>query len=72
MNFIKAKYLKGSVPSGRSYTFKTEDTVTSGDIVLSGDSKLLVIDEPVDRKWLETYGERNVKEVKKMKAEELR
>lgn len=62
MNYIKAKY---SVP-GQSYTFKTEDEVKPGDIVVNDKgTKLIVTDETVDMAWVETYGADKVAVVKK-------
>ena len=57
MNYIKAKY---TIP-GRSYTFKTEDSVKAGDAVV----KLTVTDESVDMAWVETYGVNKVAAVRK-------
>lgn len=69
MNYIKAKY---TIP-GRSYTFKTEDSVKAGDIVVnSKGAKLTVTDETVDMKWVDTYGADKVAVVKKYEAPEKR
>lgn len=62
MNYIKAKFSS----SGRSYTFKTEDNVKSGDIVVNDKgTKLTVVDEPVDAGWIMAYGAGKVAVVKK-------
>lgn len=62
MNYIKAKY---TIP-GRSYTFKTEDSVKAGDTVVNDKgAKLTVTDETVDMKWVDTYGADKVAVVKK-------
>nr|DAU92198.1 MAG TPA: hypothetical protein [Bacteriophage sp.] len=62
MQYIKAKY-GGST---RSYTFKTEDYVKAGDMVVNAKgAKLMVTDETVDMKWVETYGADKVAVVKK-------
>lgn len=62
MNYIKAKY---TVP-GRNYTFRTEDDVKPGDIVVnSKGTKLTVSDEPVDMAWVEVYDADKVSVVKK-------
>ena len=67
MNYIKAKY---TIP-GRSYTFKTEDSVKAGDTVVNAkDAKLTVTDETVDMKWVETYGADKVAIVKKCEESE--
>ena len=57
MQFIKAKFMKDNQPAGRSYTYKTEDDIKADDIVTNEKgSKLVVVDEPVDMTWVETYG----------------
>ena len=62
MNYIKAKY---TIP-GRSYTFKTEDSVKAGDTVVNAKgAKLTVTDEAADMAWVETYGADKVAIVKK-------
>ena len=62
MNYIKAKY---TIP-GRSYTFKTEDSVKAGDTVVNAKgAKLTVTDETADMAWVETYGADKVAVVKK-------
>lgn len=67
MNYIKAKY---TIP-GRSYTFKTEDSVKAGDMVVNAKgAKLTVTDETVDMKWVETYGADKVAIVKKFEGSE--
>ena len=67
MNYIKAKFHH----SQRSYTFRTPDEVKAGDTVMnSKGQKLTVIDEPVDMKWVETYGEDGLTIVAKVESEE--
>jgi hypothetical protein len=67
MNYIKAKY---TIP-GRSYTFKTEDSVKAGDTVVNAKgAKLTVTDETVDMKLVETYGADKVAIVKKCEESE--
>lgn len=62
MTYIKAKYES----SNRSYTFRTEDSVSAGDIVVNAKGqKLTVVDESVDMAWVETYGADKVAVVKK-------
>ena len=62
MNYIKAKFQN----STRSYVYRTEDSVKSGDTVVNAKGvKLTVTDESVDMKWVETYGADNVAVVKK-------
>ena len=66
MQFIKAKFLKDNQPTGRSYTFKTDDDVRVGDFVTNDKgSKLVVVDEEVDMTWVETYGADKIGVVKK-------
>ena len=65
--YIKAKYLKNDIPTGRSYTFRCEDTISANDKVETADGKhLIVVDEPVDMEWVETYGADKVAVVKKV------
>ena len=66
MQYIKAKFMKNDKPTGRAYTYRTEDDVKSGDIVAdSKGSKLVVVDEPVDVEWIRAYGAEKVGIVKK-------
>lgn len=69
MNYIKAKYPN----STRSYTYRTDDDVKAGDMVVNAKgAKLMVTDETVDMKWVETYGADKVAVVKKYEAPEKR
>lgn len=62
MQYIKAKFPN----STRSYVYRTEDSVKSGDTVVNTKgAKLTVTDESVDMKWVETYGADKVAVVKK-------
>lgn len=72
MMLIKAKFLKGDKPSGRAYTYSSNDWVSPGDIVVNvKGNKLVVVDEPVDMEWVQTYGKENLKEVvKKVEVDE--
>lgn len=66
MQFIKAKFLKDNQPTGRAYTYKTEDDVKVGDFVTNEKgSKLIVVDEPVDSAWIMAYGADKISVVKK-------
>lgn len=66
MNYIKARFLKGDKPSGRAYTYRSEDELKAGDMVTDAKgSKLVVVDEPVDMEWVKTYGADKVAVVKK-------
>lgn len=65
MHYIKAKYEK----SLKSYTYKTDSDVVSGDIVQTEKGvKLTVVDEQVDMDWVREYGERKVAVVKKVEV----
>ena len=62
MQYIKAKFQN----STRSYVYRTEDSVKSGDTVVNAKgAKLTVTDETVDMKWVETYGADKMAIVKK-------
>lgn len=66
MNYIKAKFIKDGKPYGKSYTYKTEDEVQPGDMVVnSKGAKLMVVDETVDAGWILVYGDIRVGVVKK-------
>lgn len=61
MMLIKARFLKQDKPSRRAYTYRTKDDVKPGDIVTDAKgSKLVVMDDPVDMGWVETYGEEKI------------
>lgn len=65
MNYIKAKFLKDDKSSGRAYTYRTEDDVKPGDLVMDPKgSKLIVVDE-ADMEWVDSYGKDKVTVVKK-------
>ena len=67
MNYIRAKFPN----SIRSYVYRTEDSVKSGDTVVNADgAKLTVTDESVDMKWVETYGADKMAVVKKYEEPE--
>ena len=67
MNYIKAKFPN----STRSYVYRTEDSVKSGDTVVNANgANLTVTDESVDMKWVETYGSDNMAVVKKYEESE--
>ena len=66
MQYIKAKFLKEDKPTGKAYTYRTEDDVKPDDIVTdSKGSKLVVVDEPVEAKWILVHGADKVSIVKK-------
>src|SRR5574344_222105 len=67
MTYIKAKYSKNDIPAGRAYTYRSEENLSVGDKVETADGKhLIVVDEPVDMEWAETYGSDKVAVVKKV------
>lgn len=72
MQYIKVKFLKSGQPAGRSYTYKSRLNLEPGDKVeLPGGKHAVVVDEPVDMAWVQTYGEENLKEIeKKVEVEE--
>lgn len=62
MQYIKAKFEN----SKKSYTYRTEDDVKPGDIVINDKgSKLTVVDEPVSSGFVEAFGADNIAVVKK-------
>ena len=68
MNYIKAKFPN----STRSYVYRTEDSVKSGDTVVNAKGvKLTVTDETVDMKWVKTYGDDKTAVVKKYEESEV-
>lgn len=77
MQYIKAKFLKDGKPTGRAYTYKAADDVNAGDVVKNvNGTKLVVLSEPVDEGWIQSYGAENIAtvekyvEVKKEESEE--
>lgn len=67
MQYIKAKFPN----STRSYTYRTEDSVKTGDTVVNAKgTKLTVTDESVDIALVETYGADKVAIVKKYEEPE--
>lgn len=66
MQYIKAKYMKQENPIGRAYTFKIYEDVKPGDIVEdTKGSHLIIVDDPVDEEWIQTYGIEKIALVKK-------
>lgn len=61
MNYIEAKYPHQS----RSYTFKTEDTISAGDTVVTEKGAKLTVVGEADMAWVETYGADKLAVVKK-------
>ena len=72
MNFFKVKFLKNGQAQGRSYTYKSSLELAPGDKVeFPGGSHGVVMDEPVDMEWVESYGADKLKEiVRKVEVEE--
>ena len=72
MQFVKAKFIKDNQPTGRFYTYKTDDDVKVGDFVSNDKgSKLVVVDEPVDSAWIMAYGADKLGVVKKYVEPEM-
>ena len=65
MNYIKAKY-QGS---NRAYTFKTADSVVTGDTVETADGKHLEVVGQSDMEWAESYGVEKIVAVKKVEVD---
>lgn len=66
MNFYKVKFLKNGQAQGRTYTYKSSLELVPGDKVeLPSGSHGVVVNEPVDLTWVETYGEEKLKEIAK-------
>lgn len=68
MKFYKAKYLKNNAPTGRSYTFKSEEFLWPGNKAETPDGKhVQIVDEPIDMDmdWVETHGVDKVVVIKK-------
>lgn len=64
--FVKARFIKGEAPTGRAYTYRSNDALKAGDIVTNDrGNKLVVVDEKVDMAWLNNYGINNLATVKK-------
>lgn len=62
--YIKIKFLKNSQPSGRAYTYRTPVDVAPGDTVQIDSTKTgVVVDEPVDMEWVESYGAERIKSI---------
>jgi hypothetical protein len=62
--YIKVRFLHGDKSSGRAYCYKTDIDVKPGDIVqINSDSRGIVVDEPVDMGWVESYGSDKIKKI---------
>lgn len=71
MQYIKAKFLKENKITGRAYTYRTEDDVKVGDIVIDDrGSKLVVVDEPVEHELIRMLGTEKIRIVKKYDVEQ--
>lgn len=61
MKYIKAKFLKGDKPVGRSYTYKAPIDATVGDILQNvNGTKLVITEDEVSEEWVDAYGEQNI------------
>ena len=66
MQFIRAKFMKDNQPTGKAYTYRAADDVNAGDIVKNvNGTKLVVLSEPVDEGWIQSYGAENIATVEK-------
>ncbi len=66
MHFYKVKFLKNGQAQVRAYTYKSSLDLVPGDKVeLPNGNHGLVLDEPVDMAWVETYGVDKLKEIVK-------
>ena len=64
MNFVKVKFLKDGIVSGRAYTYKTDCEFNPCEKVQIDEHKTgIVVDETVDMAWVETYGAENIKAI---------
>lgn len=64
MQFIKVKFLKNGQAAGRAYTYRSPLEVKPGDKVeLLGGKHAVVVDEPVDAAWIQTYGAENIRRI---------
>lgn len=61
MKYIKARYISNPV----AYTFRTEDTVSAGDTVVTDKGAKLTVVGEADMAWVKTYGVDKVAVVKK-------
>ena len=61
MQYIKAKYPNSNL----SYTYRTEDSVSAGDTVVTDKGAKLTVVGEADMSWVEAYGAEKVAVVKK-------
>ncbi len=66
--YIKAKYLKNDIPSGKAYTFETDVPVKIGDKVSIGKAQAIVEVVNVQEDEVAGYKEK-IKKVQKVEEE---
>jgi small-conductance mechanosensitive channel len=56
MKIIKVQFLKGEIPSGRSYTYFSDEAVSIGDLVqINSSSRGIVTEIDVPKSEIETF-----------------
>ena len=56
MQIIKVQFLKGEVPSGKAYTYFSEETVSTGDLVqINSSAKGVVTEVGVPESEIEAF-----------------
>lgn len=61
MKYVKCRFVKNDVPSGRAYAYRTGDDLKPGDFAMNDKGKkLVVVDEEIDLLWIEAYGADNL------------
>lgn len=56
MQIIKVQFLKGDVPSGKAYTYFSEETVSTGDFVqINSSAKGIVTEVDISESEIETF-----------------
>lgn len=55
MMLIRARYLKNDLPSGKKYTFGSNELVKPGDVVKVGNAKAVVTDVNVPDEEVESF-----------------
>jgi hypothetical protein len=56
MQIIKAQFLKGEIPSGKAYTYFSEETVSTGDLVqINSSAKGIVTEVDVPESEIEAF-----------------
>jgi hypothetical protein len=70
MQIIKVQFLKGEVPSGKAYTYFSEETVSTGDLVqINSSAKGIVTEVDVSESEIEAFRDKVKTIVGKVVAE---